>query len=233
MKMATIHSLAIILTGWLTISSAHAESPPLKTLKERFSYSLGLKIGTDITKMKERLDTAAFMRGIQDHLGGKKPLLTPEEMAKAKEIFQKNMQQEMQKEKHGIASKNQTAGKAFLATNKKRKEVTTTPSGLQYEVITPGQGRKPTATEKVKVHYRGTLLDGTEFDSSYKRKEPVSFSLNRVIVGWKEGLKLMPVGAKYRLFIPSELAYGKRGAPPKIGGNATLIFEVELLEIVQ
>lgn len=233
MKVTIIRSLAIFLTGWLAISSAQAEEQPLKTLKERFSYSLGLQIGRDISQMKERLDVTAFMLGIQDHLGGKTPLLTPEEVAEVKEVFQKRMQEEIQKENLAIASKNRAEGEAFLATNKKRSSVTTTASGLQYEMLTPGDGPKPEATATVKVHYQGTLLDGTEFDSSYKRKQPVSFALDRVISGWKEGLQLMPVGAKYRLFIPADLAYGKRGAPPKIGADATLTFDVELLEIIK
>lgn len=233
MKTMLARSVALLLTGWIAIPYAQASDEPLKTLKERFSYSLGLQIGNDISQMKDKLDSDSFMRGIQDYMGGKKPMLTPEEMAKAKEEFQKSMQEEMQKEAQTRSSKNRAEGDAFLAKNKERKEVTTTASGLQYEVLTPGNGEKPQASSTVKVHYQGTLLDGTEFDSSYKRKEPVSFPLDRVIPGWTEGLQLMPVGAKYRFFIPSELAYGSRGAPPKIGGDATLKFEVELLEIVK
>ncbi|MEO5364133.1 MAG: FKBP-type peptidyl-prolyl cis-trans isomerase [Magnetococcus sp. DMHC-8] len=233
MKTMTVCAVALLMTGWIAIPSAQAGDEPLKTLKERFSYSLGMQIGSDISQMKDKLDSASFMRGIQDHLGGKTPLLTPDEVAKTKEEFQKTMQEEMQKESQTVANKNRTEGEAFLAKNKERKEVTTTVSGLQYEVLTPGNGPKPKATDTVKVHYQGTLLDGTEFDSSYKRKEPVSFPLDRVIPGWTEGLQLMPVGAKYRFFIPADLAYGKRGAPPKIGGDATLKFEVELLEIVK
>ena len=233
MKVTIIHLLVVILMGWLTIPSAHAGEKPLTTLKERFSYSLGLQTGSDIDQMKGKLDAAAFIRGIQDHLDGKKPLLTPGEIVKVKEAFQKIMREEIQKQVQALENKNRSEGTAFLTTNKKRKEVKTTASGLQYEILKPGFGPKPKATDKVKVHYRGTLLDGTEFDSSYKRKKPVSFALNRVIAGWTEGLQLMPVGAKYRLFIPAELAYGKRGAPPKIGGGATLTFDVELLDIVK
>jgi FKBP-type peptidyl-prolyl cis-trans isomerase len=233
MKATTVRSVALLLTGWMAIPVAQAGDEPLKTLKERFSYSLGLQIGNDISQMKDKLDSSSFMRGIQDHLGGKKPLLTPDEVAKVKEEFQKSMQEEMQKESLTIATKNRAEGEAFLAKNKERKEVTTTASGLQYEVVTPGNGPKPKSTDTVKVHYQGTLLDGTEFDSSYKRKEPVSLPLDRVIPGWTEGLQLMPTGAKYRFYIPADLAYGKRGAPPKIGSDATLKFEVELLEIVK
>lgn len=228
----TTRVVAVILTGWFTGSVAYAAEAPLTTLKDRFSYSLGLQIGKDLSQMKDKLDIKSFMRGVQDHLGGKKPLLTAEEIVKVKQAFQTSMREEIQKKNQVIAGKNREEGKAFLAANKKRKGITTTASGLQYEVINSGRGPKPEATSVVKVHYQGTLLDGTEFDSSYKRKEPVSFGLNRVISGWQEGLQLMPVGAKYRLFIPSDLAYGKRGAPPKIAADATLIFEVELLEIM-
>ncbi|MBF0184470.1 MAG: FKBP-type peptidyl-prolyl cis-trans isomerase [Magnetococcales bacterium] len=232
MKTLLTRSAALLLFAWITLPTAQADES-LKTLKERFSYALGLQIGTDISQMKDKLDAAIFVRGIQDQLGGKKLLLTPEEISKAREEFQKSMLEEMQKESQTAANKNRGEGEQFLAKNKERKGVITTPSGLQYEIVTPGNGPKPKAADTVKVHYQGTLIDGTEFDSSYKRKEPVSFPLDRVIPGWTEGLQLMPVGSKYRFFIPSELAYGKRGAPPKIGGDATLLFEVELLEIVK
>jgi FKBP-type peptidyl-prolyl cis-trans isomerase len=232
MKTLLARSATLLLLGALSLASAHADDAP-KALKDRFSYALGLQIGTDISQMKDKLDANFFIRGIQDQLAGKKLLMTPEEVGKAKEEFQKSMLEEMQKESQSTANKNRGEGELFLAKNKERKGVVTTPSGLQYEILTPGSGPKPKATDTVKVHYQGTLIDGSEFDSSYKRKEPVSFPLDRVIPGWTEGLQLMPVGAKYRFFIPSELAYGKRGAPPKIGGDATLQFEVELIEIVK
>lgn len=242
--MTTIFSrvlAAFLIAGWLATPSARAEAPPppaetpppLTTLKARFSYSLGMQIGRDLQKMKDKLNVATFMRGIQDQMEGRQPLLTQEEITQVKEAFQKRMQEEIKRENQLIADKNQKEGKAFLATNKKRNGITTTASGLQYEILTPGKGEHPQDTSTVKVHYKGTLLDGTEFDSSYQRDRPVSFALNRVIAGWREGLQLMTVGAKYRFFIPADLAYGKRGAPPKIGGEATLTFEVELLEIIQ
>ncbi|WP_130471526.1 FKBP-type peptidyl-prolyl cis-trans isomerase [Candidatus Magnetaquicoccus inordinatus] len=232
MKILLAPSVALLLLCGTSLAPAQADDS-LKTLKDRFSYALGLQIGTDISQMKDKLDANSFIRGIQDQLAGKKLLMTPEEIGKAKEEFQKSMLEEMQKESQNSANKNRSEGEQFLAKNKERKGVITTSSGLQYEILTPGNGPKPKATDTVKVHYQGTLLDGSEFDSSYKRKEPVSFPLDRVIPGWTEGLQLMPTGAKYRFFIPSDLAYGKRGAPPKIGGDATLQFEVELLEIVK
>ncbi|MBF0461188.1 MAG: FKBP-type peptidyl-prolyl cis-trans isomerase [Magnetococcales bacterium] len=235
MKIMIVRSLALLMTGWIAIPCAQAGDEPPKTLKERFSYALGMQMGNDIGQMsaKDKLDSALFLRGLKDQLDGKKTLLTAEDADKTREEFQKSMHDEMIKEAQEAANKNRTEGEAFLAKNKERKEVTTTVSGLQYEVITPGNGPKPKATDTVKVHYLGTLLDGTEFDNSYARKEPVTFPLDRVIPGWTEGLQLMPVGAKYRFFIPADLAYGKRGAPPKIGGGSTLKFEVELLEIVK
>lgn len=232
MKNRLLRLLTVLLAGWLTLSSAYAEEAPLTTLTERFSYSLGLQIGSDVGQMRGRIDAPSFLRGIQDRLMDREPLLTPGEVVKVKEAFQKTMREAIQKERQAHTAKNRTDGETFLANNEQRKEVTATATGLQYEILVPGSGPKPKATDTVKVHYRGTLLDGTEFDSSYARKQPTSFRLNQVISGWTEGLQLMPVGAKYRLFIPAGLAYGSRGAPPKIGGDATLIFEVELLEIM-
>ena len=231
MKITILYALVVVLIGTV-IPSAQAGEEPLKNLKERFSYAFGFQIGDDIAQMKDKLDAALFMRGIQDRITGKEALMNPAEIVAAKEEFQKGMREEILKENQDLAAKNKSAAEAFLATNKTRKAVKTTASGLQYEVLIPGKGPKPDASSKVKVHYQGTLLDGTVFDSSYQRKEPVSFALNQVIAGWTEGLQLMSVGAKYRLFIPANLAYGRRGAPPKIGGDAALIFEVELLEIM-
>ena len=154
-------------------------------------------------------------------------------LAMLKKIFQGTRGKNIAQDSQAIADKNYTEGKTFLDTNKERQGVVTTSSGLQYEILTPGDGPKPETTSTVKVHYQGTFLDGTEFDSSYQQNQPASFAMNRIIAGWKEGLLLMPEGAKYRLFIPSKLAYGRDGAPPVIGGNATLIFDVELLEIVR
>ena len=145
--------------------------------------------------------------------------------------FAMKMQKEQMQKMEALAKENKKQGEVFLAENKKKKNVTTTKSGLQYIVLRKGKGKKPKATEQVKVHYKGTLIDGTEFDSSYKRREPVTFPVNRVIPGWSEALQLMNVGSKYQLFIPSNLAYGERGGGPQIGPNATLIFEVELLSI--
>jgi FKBP-type peptidyl-prolyl cis-trans isomerase FklB len=166
-------------------------------------------------------------RAIKDVLGDKKPQLTQDEMQKVMETFQ---QKQMEKQM-AAGDKNEKAGQDFLAANKKKEGVTETASGLQYKVVKPGSGDKAKATDTVVVHYKGTLINGTEFDSSYKRNEPATFPVNRVIPGWTEALQLMNVGSKYQLAIPSKLAYGQRGAGGAIGPNETLLFDVELIEI--
>jgi len=207
-----------------SISGAKGAKTELKTENEKASYALGMDIGTQLRDVQSNIDFDAFVQGIRDTLEGKKTLLTPEQaMAIKTEFFQK-----MQAEK---SQKNTSEGDLFLAENKKKPGIIITPSGLQYIILTAGKGPKPVATDKVVVHYSGTLIDGTEFDSSYKRGQPATFVLNQVIPGWTEAIQLMNVGAKYRFFIPSQLAYGERGAGPRIGPNATLIFEVELINI--
>lgn len=192
---------------------------------EKVSYALGMSLGHSlINSGVKKIDVEKLMKGINDVMQGAKLDLTVEEAQIAiNEYFQKQQEQ--------AAAINIAEGKEFLENNAKRPEVTTTESGLQYEVITMGNGEKPAATDKVKVHYHGTLLDGTVFDSSVRRGQPASFGVNQVIAGWVEALQLMPVGSKWKLFIPSQLAYGQHGAGEHIGPHATLIFEVELLDI--
>jgi FKBP-type peptidyl-prolyl cis-trans isomerase len=197
----------------------------------KFSYALGLEIGASLKQLGAEIDMDVFARGVEDNLKGNEPLLTPQQAAEIKQEFFKKLQAERAERNKDLAEKNRKEGEKFLAENKKKDGVTTTASGLQYEVLTEGDGPTPKATDQVTVHYRGTLIDGTEFDSSYNRGEPVTFPVQGVIAGWTEALQLMKVGSKYRLFIPSNLAYGERGAGQVIGPNATLIFEVELLEI--
>jgi FKBP-type peptidyl-prolyl cis-trans isomerase len=175
-------------------------------------------------------------RGVEDALKGKDLLLTPAEMKAIKEEFVKKMKEQHDKELKGLAERNLKEGEEFLAANKTKEGVVTTPSGLQYVVIREGDGPKPQPTDRVKVHYRGTFVNGKEFDSSnanpnLKKGEPATFVVNGVIVGWREGLQLMSVGSEYRLFVPADLAYGERGRSPKIPPNATLIFDVELMGI--
>lgn len=203
----------------------------LTTFEERSSYAIGQNVGGSLKSTNMTIDIAAFVQGVRDTLDGKKPLLTAEEaMAVMQEFSQKARDAEMQKREEQTA-KNLGEGQAFLETNKARAGVTTTASGLQYEVITQGTGPKPKPTDRVSVHYRGTLIDGTEFDSSYTRGQPAVFQLDAVIPGWTEALQLMGVGSKYKIFLPPTLGYGERGAGAQIGPNATLIFEVELLGI--
>ena len=192
---------------------------------EKISYALGLSLGHSLLNSGiNKMDYNQLMNGIKDVLEGNKPAMSTQE---AQQVIS-NFFEEQQAQ---AAEKNISEGKAFLEANGKRAEVTTTASGLQYEVLQEGNGEKPKATDRVKVHYHGTLLDGTVFDSSVNRGKPATFGVNQVIAGWVEALQLMPVGSKWKLYIPSELAYGAHGAGQSIAPHSTLIFEVELLDI--
>jgi len=193
---------------------------------EKLSYSLGLSIAGNLQNSGvAELDVDAFARGLKHHFEGSQLEISPEEAGQIINTFFTEMQSKQFEE-------NITAGKEFLAENAKRDGVVTLASGLQYEVMTEGNGDKPSATDSVKCHYHGTLINGTVFDSSVQRGEPAVFPVNGVIAGWVEALQLMTVGSKWKLFIPSDLAYGERGAGQQIGPHTTLVFEVELLEIV-
>jgi FKBP-type peptidyl-prolyl cis-trans isomerase FklB len=223
MKKFTIITLAFSLAVPLL---GQDQPPQLKTAKDKVSYSIGLNIGTNFKRQNVDVDTAVFMAGLKDGMSGKTPLLNEEQVRETMIAFQKDMQQKQ----HEAAEKNAAESKKFLAENKNKPGVKTTASGLEYKVLKEGTGQKPKATNMVTVNYKGTLIDGTEFDSSYKRGQPASFPLNGVIKGWTEGVQLMKVGAKYEFFIPPNLAYGEAGRPG-IPPNSTLIFEVELLGI--
>ncbi len=199
--------------------------------KERFSYAVGVDVGKSIQNLGAELDSQLIIKGIQDQLSNKGTLLSEKEVNEIKVEYGKKLQQQQEAKMAEQAKTNAEEGKAFLEKNKTQPGVKTTASGLQYQVISQGTGAKPKPASTVTVHYRGTTIDGREFDSSYGRGEPTTFPLNRVIPGWTEGVQLMQVGSKYKFFIPSALAYGTRGAPPQIGPNETLIFEVELLSI--
>jgi len=209
------------------------DSAILKTQRDKVSYSMGLDIGRMLKMQGVDVDLELVTRGLKDAYTGNQPLLTDEEMQEVLTNFKKEFiakQQELAKQQ---GEKNKKEGEMFLETNKKKEGVQTLPSGLQYKVLKAGAGKKPTATDTVTVHYRGTLIDGKEFDSSYRRGKPATFPVNGVIPGWTEALQLMEEGAKWELFIPSNLAYGERSAGGDIGPNATLIFEVELISIEQ
>ncbi len=203
----------------------------LKTEEERLSYSIGLDIGTNFKKQSIEIDEGSFSQGVQDGLNGNKPLMTEQEMRDTLSNLQKKMMARQAAKANELGTVNKKKGDVFLASNAKQKEIIVLPSGLQYKIIKAGSGETPKATDTVSVHYRGTLIDGTEFDSSFKRGQPATFNVGGVIKGWTEALQLMKVGATWQLFIPSELAYGERGAGRDIGPNETLIFEVELLSI--
>jgi FKBP-type peptidyl-prolyl cis-trans isomerase len=203
------------------------------TQQQKVSYSFGLDIGRTLKMQEVEVDTQALVRGLQDGLTGAAPLLTDEQIQQVMQEFQQEMQSKMADRAKVLGAKNLQEGQQFLAQNKQKAGVIELPSGLQYKVLKQGTGQKPKATDYVQAHYRGTLLDGTEFDSSYQRGEPAKFALNSVIEGWKEALQLMPVGSKWQLYVPAELAYGSQSPSPLIGPNALLIFEVELLDIPQ
>jgi FKBP-type peptidyl-prolyl cis-trans isomerase FklB len=203
----------------------------LKDEKDKASYSIGYDIGDSFKKQKIELNIDVLMTGLRDAVAGKEAALSKEDRDKTLQAFQKEMMEKQMAASKEAAAKNLGEGEKFLAENKKKEGVKTTASGLQYKVLKEGSGPSPKETDTVTTNYRGTLIDGTEFDSSYKRNEPASFQVNRVIKGWIEALQLMKPGAKYQLFIPASLAYGERGAGQTIGPNSTLIFEVELLSI--
>jgi len=203
----------------------------LKTTKEKTSYTFGVNIGKSFKNQSIDVDLPLVMKGIQDAMGGGKCLLTDAECSQVMQEFQKEMVAKRSEGKKVASDKNKKDGDTFLAQNGKQAGVETLPSGLQYKVITAGTGPKPKLTDTVKTHYRGTLIDGKEFDSSYSRGEPATFPVTGVIKGWTEALQLMPVGSKWQLYIPAELAYGDRGAGADIGPGATLIFDIELLSI--
>ncbi len=213
--------------------AAKTAAPPLalKTQKEKFSYALGMKMGESLHKQSVPVNSAIFARGFRDGLAGGKTALTEEEAQAAMKEMQQEIGKQQQEKQSALGAGNKKVGEAFLAANKSKEGVVTLPSGLQYKILKAGSGPKPTKDDSVVCNYRGTLIDGKEFDSSYKRGQPATFPVTGVIKGWTEALQLMPVGSKWQLFIPPDLAYGERGAGADIGPDSTLVFEVELMSI--
>lgn len=202
--------------------------------KEQVSYMIGRDVARSLEEVKDEIDVAVLTDAIRTGLAGEESLMTEEQVAQLRESFAQRIQAERIAEMMATAKKNKEAGDKFLAANKAKPGVEITGSGLQYQVVTQGDGPRPAADDVVRVHYKGTLLDGETFDSSYERGEPAVFALPQVVPGWQEGIALMPVGSKYRFWIPAELGYGEQGTPGgPIGPNAVLTFEVELLDIVE
>jgi FKBP-type peptidyl-prolyl cis-trans isomerase FklB len=219
-------------TAKKTTTPAKTATPlTLKTPQQKFSYAIGMRMGQSFHKQSVPVDPAIMARGVRDALAGGKTLLTDEEAQAAIGEVQKEVQMKMQAKAKGEGDVNKKTGADFLAANKGKDGVVALPSGLQYKILTTGKGPKPTASDTVECNYRGTLINGKEFDSSYKRGQSATFPVSGVIKGWTEALQLMPVGSKWQLFIPPDLAYGERGAGGDIGPDETLTFEVELISI--
>jgi FKBP-type peptidyl-prolyl cis-trans isomerase FklB len=234
--MRTLISTSLVLLG--TMTAAHAQdkpaaAPKLKTTVEKASYAIGVNIGRDLKQNGIEVNSQLLTKGLIDALSDGKLLLTDDEMRMAITTLQKEMTTKREAKRAIDAEKNLAVGKAFLVTNKGQPGVKTLKSGLQYKVIKAGKGTSPKATDQVKTHYEGRLINGKVFDSSYKRGEPATFPVNGVIKGWTEALQLMKPGSQWELYVPAELGYGARGAGANIGPNSTLIFKVELLEVVK
>lgn len=207
-----------------------ADENPLKTQKDKLSYMLGMNFGRDLKRNDVEIDPEIYLRGLKDSIGSGKTLLTDEEAAQVMNAFRAELREKQMAKQREAGAGNKKEGEAFLAENQKKEGVKTTPSGLQYKIVVQGTGSLPTTNDTVVTHYRGTLINGTEFDNSYKRGEPATFPVTGVIKGWTEALLMMPVGSKWQLFIPSDLAYGERGRP-NIPANSTLLFDIELIDI--
>jgi FKBP-type peptidyl-prolyl cis-trans isomerase len=229
--MKPICCTMFLTVAFIASQSIAQEGAAPKTQKEKESYSLGVEVAKNFKNLGLDIDVDILVKGLKDEFSGKKLLLSENEIDKVMTAYEYGVQQKQAQTTKSAAEKNQKEGQAFLAANTKKEGVVTLPSGLQYKIIKAGEGKKPTSADTVECHYRGTLIDGTEFDSSYRRGQPATFKVSGVIPGWTEALKLMPVGSKWQLFVPAPLAYGAAGVGRDIGPNSTLIFEVELLGI--
>ncbi len=227
------HLAVAALCAALTVAAAAyaADAPALQGDREKLGYSIGMDIGATLKRQAIDVDVDALTRGLRDSYAGGTTALTDEESREMIRGYQKQRMEKQAEAMRQLGEKNRAEGEKFLAENAKKEGVKTLPSGLQYKVITPGTGKTPKATDTVVTQYRGMLIDGTEFDSSYKRGEPATFPVSGVIPGWTEALQLMKEGAKWQIFVPPNLAYGERGAGREIGPNATLVFDVELISV--
>lgn len=231
MKQFFRTTLAVAVAMGMGVSTSASALDKLTTEKEKVSYMVGMDMAQGLAQIKDEVDLNVMFEAVRAQLAGGKSLLSEEDAKSVRQEFMTKMRSQQEAKAKVLAEKNKAEGEKFLAANKTKPGVKTTASGLQYQVITEGKGKKPITTSQVRVHYNGTLLDGTKFDSSYDRGQPAEFALNGVIAGWTEALQLMNEGAKYKLFIPSNLAYGDVARPGPIGPNATLIFDVELLAV--
>ncbi len=220
-----------VLSTVFAVGQVCAEDAAPKADKDKVSYSIGFGMGSNLKNQGVDVDADKLSKGVKDALSGAKPIMSQADMDKTMTELRTNMMAHQQEKMKTLGAKNKAESEAFLAKNKTAAGVKTLPSGLQYQVIKDGAGKMPKATDKVSVNYRGTLLDGKEFDSSYSRGTPANFPVNGVIPGWTEALQLMKEGSKWKLFIPASLAYGEQGAGGVIGPNAVLLFEVELLKV--
>jgi FKBP-type peptidyl-prolyl cis-trans isomerase len=218
-------------TAKRTTAPAKPKPVVLTTQQDKISYAIGMSMAKSVQRQSLEVEPDILVKGLKDVLAGNKPLLTDEQASATLTALQTDMRAKQQEKAQQLAVSNKKEGEDFLAANKSKEGVVTLPSGLQYKVLQAGSGPKPSASDSVVCNYRGKLINGTEFDSSYKRGQPATFPVSGVIKGWTEALQLMPVGSKWQLFVPSDLAYGERGTGPDIGPNATLIFEVELVSI--
>ncbi|MCL2341190.1 MAG: FKBP-type peptidyl-prolyl cis-trans isomerase [Proteobacteria bacterium] len=229
MKWCVSGLLALVLTAGPALA---ADQPvALQSDEQKLSYAMGLDLGEYFKGLDDKFDLGVLQQGIIDGYNGNKPLLSPEDAAAIQQTFAKKQQDKQIQKTVAMVQKNRKAAEEFLKANRTKEGVVETKSGLQYKVIKKGQGAKPIPSDTVKVHYKGTLIDGKEFDSSYKRNEAAVFQVNQVIPGWQEALPLLATGTTAELYIPPDLAYGDRGAPPVIEPGSLLIFQVELLEI--
>ena len=227
-RLQSVAALASIITAGCQAGGTAS----LDTDVQKASYAIGIEIGTNFRPTQDYFDLDALMRGIEDALAERELALPADSLQVARRRVGQQVEQTQITAQQELMDKNLAEGEAFLTENATKEGIITTDSGLQYEILTQGDGPRPDADSRVKVHYRGTLIDGTEFDSSYERGDPSEFGVNRLIPGFSEGLQLMPVGSHYRLFIPADIGYGQQAAGSIIGPNSTLIFEVELQEIL-